>query len=99
VLLHRAALSELFSQTVHISEIASTRLQHVALSLVEPHYVHRGLLFKPLQSPWMTSLLSVAVTAPLSLVSSANLLRVHSIPLSTSKLEAFQILKTFNSLQ
>ena len=33
---------------------------------------------------WMISLPSIASTAPLSSLSSANLLRVHSIPLSVS---------------
>jgi len=36
------------------------------------------------RSLWMASLPSSVSTAPLSLVSSANLLRVHSIPLSVS---------------
>ena len=37
VLLCRAALSEFFSQSVLISEIASSQVQHIALGLIELH--------------------------------------------------------------
>lgn len=51
VLLCRTALKEFFCQSVHISRIALTRVQHLALSRVEPHLVHVGPLFKPVQVP------------------------------------------------
>jgi len=60
--------------------IAPTHVQDLALGLVEPHEVLMGPLLKLVQVPlWMASLPSGMSTAPLSLVSSANLLRVHSI--------------------
>jgi len=36
-LFHRAPLSELFSQSIHISGIAIAQVQDLALGLVEPH--------------------------------------------------------------
>jgi len=72
VFLIRAALNEFFSQSVDISRIAPTQVEHLALGLVEPHLS----------------------TAPLSLLSSANLLKVHSIPLSWSLI---QMLKSTSS--
>ena len=47
VLLGRAALYEFFSQSIHISGIALTQVQNLALGLVEPHKIHVGPLFKP----------------------------------------------------
>ena len=37
VLLHRAALKEIFPQFVYIPGIAPTQVQHPALSLIEPY--------------------------------------------------------------
>ena len=48
VLLHRAALNELFSQSVDISGIALTQVQDPAFVLAE---VHMGPLFEPVQVP------------------------------------------------
>ena len=49
VLLHRSSLIEFFSQSVHVSGIALTQLQHLASGLVEPHSVNVGPLFKSVQ--------------------------------------------------
>ena len=51
VLFGRAALKKFFSQSVYVSEIASTQVQHLALGLVELHLVHIGSLFKLVQVP------------------------------------------------
>jgi len=51
VLLGRAALSVFFSQSVYMSGIVPTQVQHLALGLVEIHQVCRGSLFKPVQVP------------------------------------------------
>jgi len=63
-LLHRAALNNLFSQSVHISGITLI----LALGFIEPHEVLMGPLFKLVQVLWMTSLPAVS-TAPLSVIS------------------------------
>ena len=63
---------------------ALTQVQHLhlaSLNLVRFTWAHSSGLSRPL---WMVFLPSVVSSAPLSLVSSANLLRVHSIPLSMS---------------
>ena len=80
VLLHRAAIKE-FSQCEHISGIAPTQVQHLALGFV--NFIRFTLTkFSSLsRSLWMASLPSVVPTVPLSLVSSGNQLRAHSIPL------------------
>ncbi|KAK4823233.1 hypothetical protein QYF61_000093 [Mycteria americana] len=72
VLLHRAALNPFFLQLVLILGVAPTQVQDLALGLVEPHEVHMGPLLQLVQVP-LDDILC------LSLVSSANLLRVHSI--------------------
>jgi len=51
VLLCRAPLSEFYSHSVHISGIAVTLVQHLALGLAEPHLVYIGSLLKPVQVP------------------------------------------------
>ncbi|KAK4807231.1 LOW QUALITY PROTEIN: hypothetical protein QYF61_024351 [Mycteria americana] len=84
VLLHRAALNPFIPQPVLILGIAPTQGQDpdlALLNLMKFTWAHFSSLSRSL---WMASLLSSISTAPLSLVSSANLLRVHSIPLSMS---------------
>jgi len=86
VLLGRAPLNPFIPQPLLIgSGVALIQVQDLALGLVEPHEVHTGPLFhfsSLSRSLWMTSHPSGVSTAPLSLVSSANLLKVHSISLS-----------------
>ena len=72
----RAALKEFFSQSVRISGIAPPQVQHPAFGLVKLHQVHVGL-FKPAQVIMDASLPSAVSAASLSLLSSANLLRVY----------------------
>ena len=71
-------------QSVSIPGIAPTQQQHPALGLTEPHWVHMGPLLQPVQI-LLHGFPSFRVsTAPLSLVSLANLLRVHSMPSSVT---------------
>jgi len=56
-------------------------LHFASLNLISFTRVHLSSLSRSL---WMASLSSVLKTTPLSFVSSANLLKVHSIPLSVS---------------
>jgi len=77
VLLFRAALNSFIPQSALILGIALTQVQDLEPGLVEPHEVHMGPLLKlvkvPLDAnPFPTS----KSTAPLSLVSPANWLRV-----------------------
>lgn len=51
ILLRRDALSEIFSQPVHISGIAPTHVQHLAFGLVESHQVHIRSLFTFVRVP------------------------------------------------
>jgi len=51
VFLYRAALSEFFSQSVQITEIALTQVQHPALDLVKPQWIHIAPLFESVQVP------------------------------------------------
>ena len=81
VLLWRAALKEFFSYSVLISGITSTHVQHFALDLIKSHFLSVS------RSLWMASVPSVVSIAPLSLVSSAILLKVHLIPLSVSSIK------------
>ncbi|KAK4818440.1 hypothetical protein QYF61_013127 [Mycteria americana] len=64
--------------------VAPTQAQDLALGLVEPHEVRTGPPLKPLKVPLDGIPSSSMLTTPHSLVSLANLLRVHSIPLSVS---------------
>jgi len=80
VLLLRATLSF----PVFMLGIASIQVQDVALDLVELHEVHTGPPLKPVKVPLDGKPSSNVSTAPHSLVSSANLLRMHSISLSRS---------------
>ena len=50
-LLYRAALNVFFSQSVHISGIASTQVQYLALDLVELHSILLGPLLKLVHVP------------------------------------------------
>lgn len=76
----RAAFNEFFSQSVDTSGIALT-LQLTLLNLFRFPWAHFSSLS---QSVCMAFLPSIVLAAPLSLVSSSNLMRVHSIPLSGS---------------
>jgi len=82
VLILRAALNPFIAQLVLIAGVALTQVQDLALGLVEPHEVHTGPLLKLVQVP-----LDGIPSAPLRLVSSADLLRVHSILLSRSQMK------------
>lgn len=59
-------------------------MQHLALGLVEPHYVPTGSLFKP--ALWTVSVLLYELHHSV-LASPANSLRVHSIPLPSSPIK------------
>ncbi|KAK4810704.1 hypothetical protein QYF61_007678 [Mycteria americana] len=61
---------------------AVLHVQDLAFGLVELHELCMGPFLNLSRSLWMASPLSSESIAPLSLVSSANLLRVHSIPLA-----------------
>ena len=88
VLLLRAALNSLIVQTVFVLGIDPTHVQDLALGLVELREVCTGSPLQPAKvPPDGTSLPSSMSTAPHSSVSSANLLRVHSIPLSMSPIK------------
>ena len=84
VLLGRAARNPSSPKSVLVLGIAPTQVQDLALGLVEPHEVRMSPLLQPAKVPldgilslWMASCPSGESAAPLSLVSSANLLRVH----------------------
>ncbi|KAK4814241.1 LOW QUALITY PROTEIN: hypothetical protein QYF61_012737 [Mycteria americana] len=83
VLFHRATLDHIIPQPVLKPRIAPTQVTlHLALlNLMRFTQAHFSSLSRSL---WMTSHPSGVSTAPHSLVSSANLLRVHSISLSMS---------------
>ncbi|XP_074674578.1 translin-associated protein X isoform X2 [Strix aluco] len=80
----RAALNPLIAQPVFVLGIAPTHVQDLACGLIELHEVCTAPPLKPVQVPLDGSLPSSLSTSPHSLVSSANLLSVHSIPLSVS---------------
>jgi len=84
VLLLRAALHPFSTQPVFVVEIGPTQMQDLSLGLFELHEVHMAHISSLSRSLCMASLPSNVLTAPHSLVSSTNLLRVHSIPLSMS---------------
>ncbi|KAK4824270.1 hypothetical protein QYF61_012830 [Mycteria americana] len=77
----RSVLNPFSAQPVFVLGIAPTHVQDLTLGLVELHFA-RADLSSLSTSLWMASLPSSVSTAPYSLVSSANLLRVHSVPLS-----------------
>ena len=75
-------LSPVISQFVLILRIAPTHVQDLALGLVELGEIHTDPLLKPVTVP-LDGILSFRVaSAPLSLVSSANVLRARSMLLS-----------------
>ena len=86
VLLGRAALKPFIPQPVLMLGIPVTKVQDFALGLVELHSQgsHRPNPQALSRSLWMASLPSSKWIVPLSLVTSANLLRLHSISPSTS---------------
>ena len=82
ILLDRAALSPFIPQPGLIVGVALTQMQHLTLHLVEPHEVTESHFSSLSRSLSMASCPSGVSAAPLSLLSSANLLRMHSISLS-----------------
>ncbi|KAK4824318.1 LOW QUALITY PROTEIN: hypothetical protein QYF61_013593 [Mycteria americana] len=76
VLFCLAAFQPLFPKSVALHVVVVTQVQDPALGLVEPHTVGLSPSIQPAQIPLST--------LPHNLVSSANLLRVHSIPSSRS---------------
>jgi len=91
-LLGQAALNHSITQPVLLLGVALTQVQDLVLGLVELHKVHMGPLLKSLKNPQMASLLSKS-NVPLHLVSPANLLMAHLIPLSMS------MMKILNSIR
>ncbi|KAK4827142.1 LOW QUALITY PROTEIN: hypothetical protein QYF61_014736 [Mycteria americana] len=83
VLLLRAALNPFSTQPVFVLGIALTHVQDLALGLVELYGVRIGPTSQACQGPSGWHLFPPA-SAPHSLVLLADLLRVHSIPLSMS---------------
>jgi len=82
VLLLRAAFSPFIPQLVLVPGLAPTHVQDLALGVVEPHEVHMAHFLSLSRSCWIVSSPSGVLTSPLSVVSSANLLRVHFSSLS-----------------
>ena len=80
----RAALNPFSAQPVFVLGIVPIHVQDVAFGLVEPHEFRTGPLSSLSRSLWMASHPASVLTGPHSLVSSANLVRVHSILLSIS---------------
>jgi len=74
VLLGRAALKLFIPQPLLIVGVVLTQVQDLALGLIEPHEVHTGPLLELVQVPLDDLRPSGGLTAPLSLVSSADLL-------------------------
>ncbi|PKU44713.1 hypothetical protein llap_4987 [Limosa lapponica baueri] len=70
-------------QPAFIPAVALTQVQDPALRLVEPHGVHMGQLLKAVQVP-LDGILSIICVNYTTQLGTANLLRVHSIPLSMS---------------
>ncbi|KAK4813337.1 hypothetical protein QYF61_026500 [Mycteria americana] len=84
VLFRQAAFQPLFPKTVALHRVVVTQVQDPALSLVDLIQLalaHRSSLSRSLCRAFLPSSRS---TLPHNLVSSANLLRVHSIPSSWS---------------
>ncbi|KAK4813629.1 hypothetical protein QYF61_014389, partial [Mycteria americana] len=91
VLFRRAALKHIIPQPVSKPRIAPTRCRTLHLALLNLMRFTQAHFSSLSRSLWMTSRPSDLSTAPLSLVSSANLLSVHLISLSMS------LMKTLNS--
>ena len=81
VLLLRAALNPFSAQPVSVLGIAPTQVQDLALGLVEPHEVHTGPPLQAVQVP-LDGIPSIPRVD--CLVLSANMLRMHSVPLPMS---------------
>lgn len=81
-LLDKAVVELFISQPAWILGVSPTHTEHLVLGLLKLHEI----LMDPLLELVRVSLDGFhppgVLTAPLSLVSSANLLRVHSVPLS-----------------
>ncbi|KAK4809169.1 hypothetical protein QYF61_006427 [Mycteria americana] len=90
VLLHQAAFQPLFPKPAALHGVVVTQVQDPALSRVEPHTIGLGPSIQPVQVPLQSLPILKRSTLPPSLVSSANGLRVHSIPSSRS------LIKTLN---
>jgi len=86
----KTILAGMLLTSVLIAEIASIPVHDPALGLVELHEVHTGPLLRLVQVPLdgvqvpLEGISFPQACQPSSLVSSANLLRVHLIPLPTS---------------
>ena len=78
IIFSRTVLNPFIPQLVLSVEVALTQVPDLAFGFVEPHEVHLGPLLSLLKSLWMVSHPSGVLNIPHSLVSSANLLRVHS---------------------
>ncbi|KAK4829606.1 hypothetical protein QYF61_005706, partial [Mycteria americana] len=76
VLFHQVAFQPLFPRPVAFHGVVVAQVQDPTLSLVESHTIGLGPSTQPIRIPLST--------LPHELVSSANLLRVHSIPSSRS---------------
>lgn len=84
VLLLRDALNLFSAQPVFVFGLPQPRCRTLHLPLLNLMRFTQAHLSSLSRSIWMESLPSIASTAPHCLVSSENLLRVHSIPLSKS---------------
>ena len=82
VFFSRAVLNPFIPQLVFAMEVASTQVQDLAFGLVELHEVDMDPPFKPVQVH-LDGISSMSAAPPGS-VSTANLLKVHSISLSMS---------------
>ena len=80
----RTALQPSVSQFVHITRITPSQLENPVLALVRFHVADDCQLSNLCISLCKDSLPSMESTAPPSLVSSANLLKVHSTPVPRS---------------
>ncbi|NWW64128.1 F120B protein, partial [Ifrita kowaldi] len=80
-----SALNPFSIQPVFVHRIAPTQVQDLVLGPVEIDEVCTGPPLKPVQIPLDGSLPSCMSMAPHRLVSPADLLREHSIPLSVTK--------------
>ncbi|KAK4813748.1 LOW QUALITY PROTEIN: hypothetical protein QYF61_023684 [Mycteria americana] len=83
VLFCQAAFQPLFPKPVALHGVVVTQVWDPALGLVKPHTINLSPSIQPVQIP-LSFLPSSRSTLPPKLVSSANLLRVHSIPSSRS---------------
>jgi len=84
VLLHQAAFQPLLPKPVALHGVVVTEVQDPALGLVEPHRVGFGPSIRSVQIPLQSLPTLEQIDAPTNLVSSANVLREHSVPSSRS---------------